>query len=169
MTVEQMRTELAAMLDPLDIPRSWTPRELEHYEFRRRLLDMLIRRARSAAALVAELEPKIAALQPYLPAMAAIRQRLADEYLALPKRDVRIRNFELSILALDRGLSVADDTGYTLNNLRLGLVMREAGVEWLGPVPEIDYRLAELTKRRDKAQAEWQAMLNTPVPEVATV
>lgn len=129
---------------------------------------------------VEELEDRItkldAQLGPRLDALSQqekYRKQLTDEYVALMAQSPRIRdpklvgrriNLELSIKAIDRGLSVFDGTGYELSNCRLGELMKADGVEpvgadparfyagifpWPGSTPQLQREVKELTTRRD--------------------
>jgi len=179
MTVVEMQAELAAMLDPQDIPRSWTPRELEAYETRRRTLQSYIRIIQNATAKLAEHEPEIAALTLWRDHMVAWRQTLGDRLLASPQRpgtraaeDI-VLGLKLSIQAIDRNLDwdgVVMPTHFPLHEL-----MRQAGYEtgypgpsWRGCLPAAERRLAELQKRRDDAQHQLAqvtaAIATTPTP-----
>jgi hypothetical protein len=77
----------------------------------------------------------------------------------------RRQNLELSIRVIDRGLAVVGGTGYTLETLRLGQLMRDAGyvqvdtggstdaLPWFGCTTEVEHRLKKLMAERDQAQA----------------
>src|ERR1700730_1950078 len=66
MTLEAMETELASLLDPLDIPGDWTPRQRESYESRRSWLRAKIQDATDALATLNKVEPQMAAKEEWL-------------------------------------------------------------------------------------------------------
>ena len=86
------------------------------------------------------------------------------------------QNLTLSIRTIDFGLGVVNGTGYGLDTLRLGALMREAGyaptgadpdrnyggvMPWFGSLPEVERRIQQLTKHRAEAQARLdEALLN---------
>jgi hypothetical protein len=101
-------------------------------------------------------------------------QTLAAERMTIksPIRDPHIlgveRNLSLSIRCIDRGRAVFNDTGWELENSKLGELMRAAGYQqvgadpgrhyvgqlpWYGSLPEVERRIADLAKKRQAAQA----------------
>jgi hypothetical protein len=92
--------------------------------------------------------------------LIAARKTLCDELMAMPARirsshDLGVQqNLKLSIVAIDRGPGVTGDTGYLLDTLRLGQLMREAGYSsWFGSLPEVEDRIERLVQQRADAQA----------------
>ena len=168
-----LRAERDSMLNPLDIPGSWTPRQKEAYEYTRAVLRARISTIEMALPELDKVNPKIAAEQDWLAKLHGWRRPLADEFLALPKRDVRQDNYRLSITCIDRGVQYIVGSGYGLETLRLGELMRQSGYQelppdpgrvwgtlpWFGSIPECEYRLRELTKRRDDAQMRIDGVL----------
>lgn len=172
-----IREELAAMENQLDTPGDWTLRERRAYEGRRALLDLranAIVRASARLAALAEADAVAAADQKWLEYLAAWRQFLCDEFLALPPRietrndEGKYQNLKLSITAIDRGLGVLKGSGYALETLRLGALMRDSGFQpapavdgqafdrlpWYGSVAETEDRIKDLGKERAAAQTE---------------
>ena len=105
----QLEQEHAAMLDPLDIPGDWTPRERTAYEKRRRELRVWTRTLQSKTEEVAEETAKVAALVTWRDHLIEWRPLFCDELLALdPKsRDraagERLAGLRKSILNIDAG------------------------------------------------------------------
>lgn len=167
--VVQLRHELAAMLDPIDV--TGTERERDAYEARRSLLRQRIGQIRESVSTLAEVEPLAADAQAWRGHLTAWRQTLADELLALPpnprtdKDRGRQHNLMLSIRCIDHGTGVITHTGYALGTLRLGALMRDAGfvagvpvanqlfgeMPWFGSMPEVEHRLKHLEARRADA------------------
>lgn len=169
--VAQLRAELAAMADPIDVTGS--DRERDAYEARRSLLRQRISQIRAAVSTLVEVEPLVAAAESWRDHLTAWRATLADELLALPpnprtdKDRGRQQNLMLSIRCIDHGTGVITHTGYGLGTLRLGALMRDAGyvaaapvanqlfgeLPWFGATPEVEHRLKHLTARRADAEA----------------
>lgn len=169
--VAQLRHELAAMHDPMDV--TGTDREREAYEARRSLLRQRISQIRASLSTLAEVEPLVADAQAWREHLTAWRQTLADELLALPpnprtdKDRGRQHNLMLSIRCIDHGTGVITHTGYGLSTLRLGALMLDAGyvaappvanqlfgeLPWFGSMPEVEHRLKHLAARRVEANA----------------
>jgi hypothetical protein len=57
-------------------------------------------------------------------------------------------NLESSLRCIDTGHLWLEDRGTALDDLYLGQLLREAGIEWPGPLPYIEARLQELTRRQ---------------------
>jgi hypothetical protein len=107
------------------------------------------------------------------------RKLLCDELAELPDRERTahqsgtFRNLTLSIAMID-GAGGTYGTGYSLETLRLGEMMRIAGhahigadvqrnyageLRWPGSLPEIEQRIARAMQERDDAQAQLDAAL----------
>jgi hypothetical protein len=158
--------ELAAMLDPLDIPGDWTPRQRDAYEARRVTLRGSIAGAEHAKARLAELDPQISAATKWRDDLNAWRERLSAQLLALPPtRDRALiehaQGLTVSIRAIDHGctywpngapglggslVAMIQDAGYTP-------APGAAGVAWHGSLTGVEERLKVLTRKRDEAQA----------------
>lgn len=173
MTIEHLQAQRAAIPEDGALPASTTRDELVALQAQRLALDRRIRQAREAMATLAALgtADADAAWRDHLTAWRAV---LCDELLAIkspirdPKTMGKSRSLSLSIRCIDFGLRVVEDTGYDLTTLRLGELMREAGyavegadpdrhyagtMPWHGSLPEVEQRIEDLTKRRERAQA----------------
>jgi hypothetical protein len=166
MTLEQLEQELAAL--PSDY---LFRRQLKDLQQKRENLSDRIRTVRSATVALAEVEEEIATDTNWFERLTAWRKTLCDELVALPTpartaRDQgKLRNLELSIQTIDKGLPA--DTGWELETLRLGQLMRESGyvegprvanqvhgpLPWPGSLPAVERRLKALVQRRDDARA----------------
>lgn len=177
-TLESLQAELAAMRDSLDIPGDWTPRQRDAYETERCIVTNRVNEVRRANATLAEVDPLIAVLTKWRTDLESCRKTLCDELLAAPRprTDVdrgQLRNRELSIQSADRGRRVAEGTGWSVDTLRLGELLRAAGyvagpdgqLPWYGALPEVERRLRELHERRDEAQRRLDDALREPEPE----
>ena len=183
MTLEAMQTELASLLDPMDIPGDWTPRQRESYESRRSWLGAKIQDATGAQATLDKVVPQIAALEEWRAFLVPTRATLCAEVMAMgkpstPKEYGQRQNVLFSIQVIDRGVRVLEDTGYGLGTIRLGALMRAAGfpqsarvdnqlvgdMPFYGSLPVIEEQLKALTKERDDAQYRLAAALRDPEP-----
>src|SRR5204862_2746954 len=97
----------------------------------------------TATATLAELEPLIAGDTKWLAFTQTARRQLCDEVLALSPPDRsrrtdrergRIANLLMSIQVLDRGRGVANDSGWGLETLALGDLIRAAGYVANAPI-----------------------------------
>ena len=178
--LESLEADLAAMPGeevfqrPLDAHRQW-----------REVLENRIVTLRAAITALANLDPRIVAATEWRDFLTAWRKVLCDELLALPpahtanERDLRLgkaQNLTFSIQCLDRGIGVLADTGWALNTLRLGELMREAGyregprienqvhgeMAWFGSLSETERRLRDLEQQRSVAQAQLDAAMREP-------
>jgi hypothetical protein len=165
--------EQAALLQPGDIPSSWTPREHDTYEQKRQLLAYRIRGIQESVPMLAAIEPQLAADAEWHERLDRWRKKLADELLSLPnpiraaEDRGRLHNLRLSISVIDRGLDVLAGSMYMLVTLRLGVLMQEDGfvptpatdgraygeLRWLGSQPEVSARIEKLLQRQFQAQS----------------
>ena len=161
-TLAEIDRELSAMLDPLDIPQSWTPRELNQYEGRRSLLNARRHEIHSHWPDYLANATAIASLTAWRDHLLSWRQRLQDELAVLPVPRTPIelgrkQNLELSIKTIERGQDQRD-----LETLRLAVLMQESGfvvipstepgrggrLPWVGSLAAVDARLADLAERQ---------------------
>ena len=106
--------------------------------------------------------------------LTTARQTLCAERMTIksPIRDKHLlgveRNLHLSIGCIDKGRQVFSDTGWALENSKLGELLRAAGSEvvganasrnydgqlpWHGSLPEVEQRVAKFAQRRHAAEA----------------
>jgi hypothetical protein len=169
--------QLAALPDSADVPATYNA-QAEHAR-RHSWLTGHIQTVRESQRVLAEVEPQIATLAKWQADLESCRQACADEYLALPSpirtSEDRGRecNLRLSIQVCDRALGVAEGSGFALETLRLGHLLREKGyvdapptegraigtLPWFGALPEVDRRVRDLHARRDDAQTRLDAAL----------
>jgi hypothetical protein len=169
----ELESELNGMLNPGDIPRSWSSNELNEYEARRSCLIQRISVLRTAAPLCESVDREISVLRAWRLHVASWGDLLQRELDALPpaERDTpqtlgRRHNLTLSLKVVDLDLGTLRDSGYGLNTLVLGSLMREAGYEpapsgWLGSLARTDQRLSELETKRASLQASLDEALLT--------
>jgi hypothetical protein len=160
-TIEQLEHALAALPDPLDVP----PRQFDEVETRRSALRACIYTIRSAKSELADVDPQLAAFTKWHDHLVSWRKTLCDQLVACPPQ-ARI-GIELSIKRIDRGLDLMGEL--LPGNLPLDDLMRDAGYvprdavarahgeAWLGTLPYVEQRLAELQRRRDDTQARLNA------------
>jgi hypothetical protein len=125
--------------------------------------------ARSALAILGDVEPKLAQALKWLHDAGYWRKQSCDKLFDVPS-PIRTaaaraahRTLTLSIQVLDRGPGVLADTGCALETLHLGQLMRESGYEqkvrppsgeiglrlpWFGSIPEVTRRITQLEARR---------------------
>lgn len=152
----------------LDVPG--TPRERDAYVAATAALDGHINSARAAVAALAALAP-IDPEREWQNFLTASRKTLCDEFEAIPRpvrgdHDLGVSiNVRLSILWIDRGPQAS--TGYVLETLRLGALMKEAGyvaapaeegqifgkLPWYGSLREVEKRIARLERERAVIQS----------------
>jgi hypothetical protein len=187
-TLAELQQQRAKRIDPLDLPRTMTQREVNAYVEATEALDRRIPAVRNASSTLAELGSS-AADQQWVSFLTRARQTLCDEILALPPRPRTdyargmLQNLTLSITAIDRGSGVIRGTGYALETLRLGALIKEAGyvaapaidgqifgkLPWLGSMHETERRIASHEKRRADAQAQLdEALLDDVARETLT-
>jgi hypothetical protein len=172
-TIEKLQTKLAMLtLDPRDFPGTWTQRQREAHETGRRVLEACIRAAHNATAVLSEWKSKLAADISYRDALNAVRAALCTELLELPQRPRtglelgQRMNLTLSIRVADRGLDCADGSGWDYSTLTLGHLMREAGLEWRGPLHAVEARIRDAQRRVDDAQQQLDNALRVEVEVV---
>jgi len=168
MTLEQMEKELAGLPDGrIDMLKA------KEAESKRQTRVARIEAGRTAQATLAAVDPEMATLTEWKGHLEGWRQTLCDELLACPPRARtgpergKRQNLTMSIVMLDRGLKL-DGTGYSLETLRLGELMRESGfvaappvkdleafgrLPWFGSLNWVEKQLKQLQERRDAAQA----------------
>jgi hypothetical protein len=174
-TLESLEAELAGL--PSD---EALQRQLNDLRQKHETVSVRIQVARSATAAVASAEHELAAATEWFNHLTAWRQTLCDELLALPPR-IRSghqlgvqQNLKLSILAIDRG-QLATDSGYQLENLKLGDLMRASGfaeapkienqivgpLPWFGSLPETERRIKVAQAARADAEQRLHDALMT--------
>jgi hypothetical protein len=186
---EQLEAKLAALTGEATVQQA----ALDANQHARAHLEARIENIRFAAHALANVAPRIAAETKWLAELTDWRKTICDELLACPPRprtDLdrgKVQNLTLSIQVIDRGLGVVADSGWSLNTLRLGQLMRGAGyvegprianqvsgaLPWFGSLPEVEHRLKGLQAQRDDAQRRLDAALRKPtthrlVAEAAT-
>jgi hypothetical protein len=179
MTGEEMQNELTAMLDPLDYPGDWSQRQREAYDARRYWLQAKLQDWRIAMDTLAKME-RIEPLQQWRDLLERCRVQIADELRAIPPRQDmgRVRNLDYSLKVLFRGRNQVEGTGWCLETLRLGELLREAGYvesrpvenQMRGELPfvcgldEADATLRALRQRRAEAQERLDIVMRESVP-----
>jgi hypothetical protein len=170
MTIQELEQRYAALPDVCDVPN--TPYLQEETWQRRQTMGRRINVARTASEHIAKLDPVMSELKKQLDVLAGIRERHAQELLNTPKgsRDpfvqARVAALKVGIQMVD-GLYPHDECYPT--QLPLLTELRAAGYAPLpygrplsalyGPLPSIEWRLAELTKQRDAAQRDLDMVL----------
>ena len=159
--VASIERDLRGMLDPLDIPLSWTGRELERYEMRRAELTQRLSTIRNTSTALSELSHERVGLVAWRDRLVQWEQTLQEELATLqrPLTEVdlgRRQNVEMSL----RAISDAGTAGLQrdIETLRIGVLMQESGLSpappaegqvvgrlpWFGSLPRTELRIAEL-------------------------
>ncbi|MEP7310157.1 MAG: hypothetical protein ABJA98_32020 [Acidobacteriota bacterium] len=189
----ETETELASMLDPLDIPGDWTERQRLAYEERRTALRSQIVERRASAterananATLVSLDHELAETIRWRDFLIPTRKTLCDELL-MPRTRSRADQEVQQILryaihTIDFGpKQLLGASVYTLRSTPLGELMIAAGytptdnpnhavysgLPWRGSLPEVEKTLLDLTSRRTVAQTQLVLASRSP-EEVAT-
>ncbi len=142
-----MEKELGGMtLVPDDFPRAWTRRQEGVYTSRQRELQLRIPQVRLWMPKVASLARGEVDATTDLNEFTKVWNTLAEEFQALGANNPKQYNVRLSLMMLERGRPAIEDTGYVLDTLRLGQLIRERGIVWHGCLPELEERLANVKK-----------------------
>jgi hypothetical protein len=176
--------QLAALGDVRDVVQ--TERELEAFYGKRAALDARIFTLRNAPNDIEKLDPQIAAIKKWCDHLTAWRTEFTKRIAALPaSADSRTRAQEQEVAGLtaaikniDFGCRYSNEWAVIAGPLR-ERIMAAYTPTWdmptldpwavgYGPLPTAQQRLAELTKRRDEAQARLDAALCEPEAAMVT-
>ena len=173
-TIAQLEKELAGMLDQLDIPKTWTGRQVNDYETRRAVLSGRIHTIRTSTQALAQITPSIAADEQWLGDLTTWRKTLETELKAMPltrdEKQVAVQqNHVTCIRIIEFGLRCDGEYTRSMETLRLGDLMRASGyvqappqagtsqvfgpLPWYGSHADVKHRLEDLRIERDEMQA----------------
>jgi hypothetical protein len=171
--LEQERATLPA---PDHLPLNITPVERDRIEGRRSHLTNRITGIRSAMSVLTDVEPRLAECLAWKPQLEDWKHCLLAEPVPEKIRTAldlgRLQNTRASLAFLQHGTSL-DGTGWMLPTSHLGKLMKEAGyveslplpgqacgeLPWFGSLDYVNAQIADLTKRRDAAQAQLRESL----------
>jgi hypothetical protein len=180
-TLARLKQELADLGDQGDVLLTYNAQA----EFARKQSTLMGRMStiRRSESILKEVKPKIDADEAWLAQLNDWRSKLVEELHARPvprtaKERGEEQNLALSIQVIDRSYRVVEGSGYGLEKLRLGALMRESGyvasppapgqtfgfLPWLGSVPEVEHRLREMHAKRNDARSRLEAALRDPEP-----
>ncbi|HLG58254.1 MAG TPA: hypothetical protein VI485_23115 [Vicinamibacterales bacterium] len=164
----ELQKELDAMLDPLDVPRSWSDRELNAYEEKRALLRQRVNTLSNEGPLLLSLETQLREATVWKDRLVEWQGKLQKELESLPRHQhqTHSQNLLLSIGVVLGSKKRPEDYAYMIETLRLGALMRLSGftesaarsgevmgrLPWLGSLGEVENRIKDLTPRRDTAK-----------------
>lgn len=141
-TLTALRKEHSEMLSPLDVPLSWTGRQLDAYETRRSLLANRISTLGASAGILSRVEPQLDALKVYRDVLVACKATIETELLAVQQARTeeelgRKTNLEMSLQALDgtgylRKHIDHTDYGWTFEQTKLARLLSEHGTSYQG-------------------------------------
>ena len=149
-TLAHLRAKLEALGSQEDVPLT-TTRAMGEWEANASQLRGLIRNITTYAPILEEATTSLAAWEQWQSDLWQMRQQLCDELMDLPPRDRRLHNLTLSLQVVDRGVVVIEDSGYGLDTLRLGELLRDRGVPWRGCLLEVEKRVRLLRNQREQA------------------
>jgi hypothetical protein len=175
--LDALHAEFNVMLDPLDIPRSWTPRELDTYEERRALLQRRISNVELARRSQAEAEAHIAELTPQREDLSTIRVECVDELAACSQNDTHDRSVQRNIDALKKSILAIDGQLDVYGRMVMlpapfpvfeklkarGYLATDGWNPMRGSLPALEAKLEQLQKKRDDAQAVIDSVLRQAV------
>jgi hypothetical protein len=154
-----LRREREAMLDPLDVPRTWTQRQLDAYEERRLALDAHINALRLASGKLRSVEGRLGRWIPardrLVTAVATLTTQLEDSLKGRttagrgPRfEEQKQDDLRASLLAAHRGVEYFDGQPNVPHHLRLLLTDRCAAcgserLAWNGSLAALEARIAE--------------------------
>jgi hypothetical protein len=163
-TLESMRRDLDALMPSDDLPGSWSTREREAYETRRRVLQARIGQSQNARQTLAEVDAELKPLVEWHDLLNCWRADLCTQLLACERLDPRAHAIKLSVLQIDRGLSFASaalpatlplDTLMHRDGVGVGVTLSQScGSYWRGSLPQVLARLKSLQQRRAEAQSQ---------------
>ena len=186
--IADLRTRLAAMIDPLDIPRSWTQRQLNVYEERRQRLGHVLNGLRNAT--VSSTDHLVATRDQMLGYKATLEQMILDA------PDLNARQYNSNVERMrDKEWERQQGLAHSLKALQDGVKMWPNGnpaipqpladwmkttcphchhtppIVWPGSIPDIEADIALVEKRRkdelfmlNSWKASAVALLNEPAP-----
>lgn len=172
----------AVMLDPMDMPGDWTPRQRAAYETRRATLDANIIGMRNTSALLVDPTARRDTLardrDRLRVVQAAIEQQIKeapDSRLIVDARErekewARQQALSASLTALQRGVEYFNGHPAIPSPLRALLTdtcatCGHASFEWPGPLSFLDQEIATL----DKTLSELQGRLESCLKSAATL
>lgn len=175
----ELAARRAAIPDEGQLLIAWGRAEVEAARYERVRLDRQIGAIDSAVAAAASVGCAVAD-EHWHSTLTTARAQLVDERMEIksPIRDAAMRGLErnlaLSIAAVDRGRRVFVDSGWELENSKLGELLRAAGYEqlhadpdrnyggalpWYGSLTEVESRIANVAARRAAAKAQLDDVL----------
>jgi hypothetical protein len=153
-TLDSLRQQLAA-LPAVDTLASL--REREEDAKTRSFLAGRISTVETNSRVVAERTPQLDAVTANLAVLQDVREKLCNllDTCNRPSTNIergRLQNTKMSIVCCDRGISVAEGSGWELPTLELGKLLKEAGAAWVASIPELQRRITELQREVTDAQ-----------------
>jgi hypothetical protein len=149
MTLKELQTGRASVMNSLDVPRTWRQREVDAYETRRSNLRGRIHAAGLAMRTLAEKDPQMPGLAKWMNHLVKWRKVLEKELDQIydPRADGpllgRINALKLSIKRIDVGLDFRNEL--LPANLPLDDLMAKDGYmtrdDWYGSLPGLEHQI----------------------------
>ena len=169
--IAKLSAALAAMLDPLDIPRTWTQRQVGAYERRRHRLNMHISGLRNASASKAE--PLHAKRDELLTAKVSLEKQIADapDWRTIDDGRERDKEFDRQQWLQESLKALYVGVGYWPNGAPmipqpLGDPLRKTcaacghtTLEWPGTIPEVEAQVVAMEEKVKEERAHLDALL----------
>jgi hypothetical protein len=171
--IAALQTQLDVLPLAIDLPGTWSARQVDAHEQKRAELAQRIRVACVASSTLRETQGQFDAETEWQKNLVLWREQLCTQLMDAPPRSSRevglLQNLKLSILAIDRGSQVFQSSGYSIESSKLGECMRASGyaasppldeyqifgvLPWFGSMAEVGDRLELLTRRRKEAQTQ---------------
>jgi len=163
--IATLQQEYDSMLTPMDYPGDWSIRQVDNYTAKRSELFTRIHVARTAWSAIREIDAALSGLVPWHSVLVSARKSVCDKLLATYQPPGRERNLTLSLEVIDAGIGAITGSGYHLQTLYLGDLLKDAGyvplpaqpeqtfgeMPWYGSLPEVTAQIADLQKRREVA------------------
>jgi len=168
-SITTLQQELDKMIMSIDLPGSWSGRQINAYEERRGALRARIGTLRNESEALKKLEPQLEALCKWRDNLVAWQSALLKEiegHMAprTPQEQGVRQNLLLGLVLIEGRNDPPEQYGYSLETLRLGALMRASGFKedpqregapklpWFGSLTVTEAQIADVTAKVDTAK-----------------